>query len=138
MRTKKCNTCKIDKPIDQFSKRLNGYQNKCKKCNKDYLKNYNPDYYKNNPDKFAENQSNYRKSNLKWYKELKKTLKCSKCPENDPACLEFHHLNERTKRFNIASSPGKFSREIILEEMSKCIILCSNCHKKLHYYQNRD
>lgn len=40
MESKQCNTCKKIKPLSEFSKRKNSYQNKCKKCAREYyLKN---------------------------------------------------------------------------------------------------
>lgn len=42
METKVCNTCKQEKPINEFSKKGEGYQDKCKKCAREYyLKNKN-------------------------------------------------------------------------------------------------
>lgn len=45
--------------------------------------------------------------------------------------LQFHHVNPREKRFNIGS---EFSRpwDEILDEVSKCTLLCEECHKLEH------
>ena len=72
----------------------------------------------------------------KWFVEYKSHLKCEVCNENHPATIEFHHKNPRTKHLEISvmvSSAPKFSREKIIKEMNKCKIICSNCHKKLHW-----
>jgi 5-methylcytosine-specific restriction endonuclease McrA len=45
------------------------------------------------------------------------------------AALHFHHINPFEKDFNISS---KTNYEDLKEELSKCIILCSNCHIELH------
>lgn len=53
----------------------------------------------------------------------------SKC--ND--ALELHHLDPSEKEFGlgaIMARPVKWTR--IIEEIKKCILLCSNCHKEVH------
>lgn len=54
------------------------------------------------------------------------------CGEKDVACLDFHHL--RDKEFNIANEIKNLSIDNLKKEIDKCIVLCANCHRKLHYY----
>jgi hypothetical protein len=56
--------------------------------------------------------------------------KCARCPENDPVCLDLHHLDPAEKDFT-PSSASSFPK--FLEEAKKCIILCANCHRKEHH-----
>ena len=51
---------------------------------------------------------------------------CSRCPEKRPNCLQFHHLDPSIKEFTIASK--RTGLEKIVKEISKCIVLCGNCH----------
>ena len=76
-----------------------------------------------------------RKQAKKAYRERFNALKpqCNKCPETHPACLEFHHRDPSTKLFNIGEDYGKHSWKSILAEVAKCDVLCSNCHRKLHW-----
>lgn len=60
-------------------------------------------------------------------------VKCSRCPETHPACLEFHHRNPNDKDFTIAQGIAGVSLKRLKTEIAKCDILCSNCHRKLHY-----
>lgn len=79
-----------------------------------------------------------RREIKKWFRELKKTLQCTLCPEFHPACLDFHH-KENDKELEISEMVAQgFGRKRILEEMKKCKVLCSNCHKKLHHSLERD
>ncbi|MEK6859761.1 MAG: hypothetical protein AABX54_03010 [Nanoarchaeota archaeon] len=72
----------------------------------------------------------------KWFNNYKFNLKCSKCSENHPAVLEFHH-NTKNKEMNISDmTHNGYSKERIQREIEKCIILCSNCHRKEHYKNN--
>jgi hypothetical protein len=66
-----------------------------------------------------------------WLKDIKRQSACSRCPENDPRCLDFHHRNHEEKSFCVGAGPNRrYSRERILEEIAKCDILCANCHRK--------
>ena len=60
--------------------------------------------------------------------------RCVLCGETHPACLDFHHLDDTSKEFNI-SRAHKFGYGYrrIAKEIEKCVVLCSNCHRKLHY-----
>jgi hypothetical protein len=87
---------------------------------------------------YDHNRGKKRKYELKiWLEEYKSALKCSMCGEDHPACLEFHHLDPTTKEKGISKMVNHgMSKENILKEAEKCVILCSNCHRKLHYIQN--
>lgn len=66
-----------------------------------------------------------------WYQELRSHLKCSRCPEDTPCCIDFHH--ERDKEFNLYEAVNLgYGKERILAEIAKCIPLCANCHRKHH------
>jgi hypothetical protein len=58
---------------------------------------------------------------------------CSSCDESHPACLNFHHRDPELKLFEIGGGVVSRSKESIEREISKCIVLCSNCHDKLHF-----
>ena len=49
--------------------------------------------------------------------------------EFDASQLEFHHVDPKTKAFNIGSRAIQHSEEELLVEISKCCVLCSNCHQ---------
>ena len=53
----------------------------------------------------------------------------NKCIE----CLEFHHVNSQEKCFSIVGQ--NMGRKIVdlINELNKCILLCPNCHKEIHY-----
>lgn len=47
----------------------------------------------------------------------------------EPGMLEFHHIDRSTKQNNIALMVGRQKLQTIAEEMNKCCVLCSNCHR---------
>jgi len=56
---------------------------------------------------------------------------CKKCGYDDnPVALDFHHRVPNEKKMCVAQLVGQgYSLSIILEEVEKCDILCSNCHR---------
>ena len=79
-------------------------------------------------------QRNLRKREISgWYAELKSQLVCSRCGEDHPACIQFHHLDPAKKEASVADAVRKgWGRARILREMASCEVLCANCHAKLH------
>jgi len=89
--------------------------------------------YRNNSAAYIAKVSERKVLLRKKVADYKSKLKCSKCPENHPACLEFHHVND-DKDMDIGGAVTQgWSWARIENEIKKCIVLCSNCHRKLHY-----
>lgn len=61
--------------------------------------------------------------------------KCEKCGyKKNFTALEFHHINPKEKEFQLDSRHLSNTRiEKLKNEVDKCILLCSNCHRELHY-----
>lgn len=61
--------------------------------------------------------------------------KCAKCGyDTNTNALEFHHVDTKTKEFNISKyALGKPWAEIKIE-LDKCILLCANCHREVHSF----
>lgn len=124
-----CSQCKQEKELLEFNRRKSskdGYQARCRECNKNNLKKHyvdNLDYYRNKS-----------KTNKKILSQLLKSIKsessCYCCNENDAACLDFHHLSN--KEHLVSRLPSYGSKSKFLNEISKCVLICSNCHRKIH------
>lgn len=61
--------------------------------------------------------------------DIKSSHGCLRCGESDPCSLDFHHISD--KSFEL-SKGKKISQSRLDSEISKCVVLCSNCHRKLH------
>jgi len=89
---------------------------------------------------FQENKELYKLKHQKRRDEVKTFIEsfkteCNKCGEDDKACLDFHHKNPNEKDGSMNEAvKNTWAKEKILKEINKCIILCSNCHRKLHFY----
>lgn len=58
--------------------------------------------------------------------------KCQICGYNKcNEALDFHHIDPKTKSFNIS---GNHCRRwnLVKEEIDKCVMVCSNCHREIH------
>ncbi len=117
---KKCKVCNVEKPKDEFHK-ISGKRYKpdwdcrdsyCKPCRREY--------------------QNERVRSVK--KQAIEYLggKCVDCGYvGHPCVFDFHHLDPQSKDFSFGSTYRKFDR--IVEELDKCVLLCSNCHRLRHY-----
>ena len=62
---------------------------------------------------------------------LKKESGCIRCGERDASCLDYHHVDPTQKVFHLGDVRGRSLKEID-EEIKKCVVVCANCHRKLH------
>ena len=67
-------------------------------------------------------------------KNYKKSKGCTFCPEKEVCCLDFHHKYPDEKEIAIAEASYRYGWGIerVKKEIKKCIVICSNCHRKLH------
>jgi hypothetical protein len=89
-------------------------------------------YYANKDDYISKNQAR-RKERREWYLNILSTKFCIVCQEATPECLSWHHLDPKEKDDGVPQLLNSFrSKERILKEMDKCVVLCENCHRKVH------
>lgn len=131
MENKVCTKCKAEKPAtkDYFNVgRRQKLRSDCKACQN--LKQSEA-YHKKN-ELYKQSSRNYRKilkecnQKLIWNYLLEHP--CTKCGETNPVVLEFDHLKD--KKYCISRIIFSHVWESVLEEINKCQVLCSNCHKK--------
>ena len=57
-------------------------------------------------------------------------MPCMSCGGTFPVCaMEFDHRDGATKRGNVSQMAGDVRISILLEEIAKCDIVCTNCHR---------
>lgn len=133
LETKKCTKCGGEFDLSFFNKKKeasSGLQFWCKDCQHKASRQH----YKSNKINYIRRTSerNYRvKLDITTFiLEYLKEHPCADCGESDPIVLEFDHI-KGPKLFNISSA---ICRRInifsILEEIAKCEVRCSNCHKR--------
>lgn len=100
---------------------------------------YQKEWFQRNKEKKAEIQRKQRAELRRWFEEeILPKVSCQQCGENHPACMDFHHRNPAEKDKSVSYMlKKKFSKQRTLNEMAKCDVLCSNCHRKYHWLERK-
>lgn len=131
MSTIVCKKCNKEKSITEFyadKKSSTGKRSWCKKCDNKRKLEWN------------KRNSEYRKKyNRERYKKFKKQVvdylggECAVCGIIDDVCIyDVHHLDPSKKEFNIGD-PSYSVFDKIKSELNKCILVCANCHRRIHW-----
>lgn len=137
MVTKICKRCNEEKSISEFHKRVrckDGYAIYCKKCNNAInTKSYHTYWQKRRQYNDAYHYKRIEQLRL-IMDSIKVKYGCCFCGYNEYAvALDFHHVDLDTKLHNVASLINrKVKTETLYNEMEKCLIVCSNCHRLIH------
>ena len=134
METKICTQCgREPQPIENFPWRWKDRGIKHSAC-KDCVKGKSSNWYYENQDRQKENvklnNQNYRQNAREFILEYLSTHPCSQCGESDPRVLEFHHLGQKDSEVSSLIGRGA-SLDALQAEISKCVVLCANCHRRL-------
>jgi len=111
-----CPSCNSEKPHSEFYKRQRGGHDpssQCKPCN--------------NADKLKR-QRGFKQKAVDY-----KGGECQCCGYNKcNNALDFHHVDPKTKKFGIGKQRRTNLTDEIKEELDKCVLVCSNCHREIH------
>ena len=59
--------------------------------------------------------------------------KCAFCGyERDITALDFHHKEPDKKEFGLSARGLTRSWDKIRQELDKCLLVCTNCHREIH------
>jgi len=102
--------------------------------NRHHGTDYQKRWYQKNKHRISRERKVRRRENAAWFFEYKRTLSCVVCGERHYACLQFHHKIPQNKDMAISEMLyiRRYPKDRILQEISKCVVLCANCHFKLH------
>lgn len=133
---KLCYRCREIKSVIEYNKnycRIDGLQSWCRECNRQKSKAY----YADNASRQKVAVSKRKKQQYKLIRaridELKRQNPCVLCGEKEPVCLDFHHKDPKQKVVSISQMAKlNWGFEKVELEIKKCVMLCSNCHRKLH------
>ncbi len=127
---------------------------KCKECNNEYeeygprhklcrpcKREYDNAIYANlSPEKLERRKGlakQRRQDNLTWLRQKKADSGCFDCGITDFRVLDFDHLPQYEKEINLGDvCRHGWSQERIQEEVDKCEVVCSNCHRIRTYERN--
>ena len=103
---------------------------------KEYNKNYFANWYKENKQKVFKANRDYKNKKRKEWSVYKSSLACVKCNISHPAVIDFHHTNKKEKAVSKFVQDGQYRKAY--EEVKKCIPICSNCHRILHWEKREE
>lgn len=131
---KKCSLCLRGKAESEFNvnrSKSDGLQPLCRACQKKLSRTY----YQENKDRLRTQISESKKKRIKESTERIHQIKlergCFFCIESEPVTLDFHHLDRRDKEFTIGRSREVLWERLVIE-IQKCLLVCANCHRKIH------
>jgi hypothetical protein len=130
MKLKICTSCKEEKGLSLFRRdkhTKDGYQPRCKECARAQIKSDYTLKYKAKSDI----RNKERSDRYKQITEKVRATGCVCCGEKELCCLDLHHRDPSEKEFTI-SQYRTIAVERLLEEIKKCIVVCKNCHAKIH------
>lgn len=127
-----CTKCLIEKVETEFNwknKSKNIRQWVCRPCHSAYLK----EHYKTNPQTYI-NSSKKRRLAISEFVRNCKNVPCKDCGVSYPHyVMDFDHRDKKDKRFILSKYNQIGSLTKIKAEISKCDVVCANCHRKRTY-----
>lgn len=100
----------------------------CKKYRQEHKEQIR-EYRLNHKEQIREQIKRCKERVIKLSNNIKQNMGCSMCGETNPTRLVFHHVNPTNKKCGVFECR---SINALLEEANKCIVLCRNCHRKVH------
>ena len=127
---------------NKYKKEIKQYTKQYRSTHKKEIKQYRNTHKKENKqyrEKHKEERKEYNKKYRRYNKNLMHTLKVNGCAicgyDKCDGALDFHHVNPKDKKFLINYTA--LSKKDNTEELNKCILLCANCHREIHYANSR-
>lgn len=106
---------------------------------KAYRRRYHKEWYERNKEEQRERIRGNRKRYRAEWNKFKSEQVCSHCGASHPAVIDFHHENPAPddKKINKLTSNGQY-KAARKEVEERCIPLCANCHRILHWNETHD
>lgn len=128
--TKLCLGCKLEKPVEEFSRRSDKpwlLRSRCKRC---YADKANARYHEGDGSvgkRAIENNRRRRVVNQDYIYEYFTTHPCVDCGESNWVVLEFDHV--RGDKWRNVCDMMLLDPALVIAEIEKCESVCANCHK---------
>ena len=127
-----CGRCGREKPESSFNWRRveKGQRDNCRACRAAYKR----EHYRRNRQRYIDNASIRRarihEVRMRWLVQYLAEHPCEDCGESDVVVLEFDHPEDVEKRFDITRGLKDRNWQDVLDEISRCDVVCANCHRR--------
>jgi hypothetical protein len=136
----KCNEKKGHDCFDKHPKSKDGLSPKCKECRKAYWKEYisRPKALKNHNERNQKRAKKMREEMTAMVRELKNEP-CVDCGESYPYyVMDFDHVKGEKIGCVGRMKSQCCNKEKLLTEISKCDLVCSNCHRERTHQRSKE
>lgn len=87
-------------------------------------------HYQKNKQYYIDKAKKHMNHNLQLIRKAKE-IPCMDCKKKYPYyVMDFDHRPDEDKKFELAGAHAKHGKNVILAEIAKCDVVCSNCHRK--------
>lgn len=131
---KHCKHCDRILPIEQFTRDASRPDGRCYRCRECEWKRVQA-YRQSARGKAGRvDQIKRRKQRgTVWYDEYRRKHPCVFCGETEIVCLDLHHKDPKAKIKDVSRMAfDAYSESRMESEVAKCVVVCANCHRKLH------
>ena len=92
---------------------------------------YSNNHYQNNRKYYIDKAHDYDSIIHAMLSQIKEENPCHDCGiYYDAVCIDFDHVPGEKKLMNLSQfNQGSYSFDKVVEEIQKCDIVCSNCHR---------
>ena len=79
-----------------------------------------------------------RREQMQLLIRIREVIPCMDCGRSLPICvMEFDHRDGKEKAALVSQLPGRVKIETLLEEIAKCDIVCTNCHRNRSFLRRQ-
>lgn len=138
--TKRCTACGNHRLLlEEFNKSATRREHRrahCKVCERKQARicyRQNPEPYKRRARLFNQERSRWRMAEAD---RIRSEMGCLLCGERTVAVLDFHHLvgNSKGRQGGVPVTRAAGNSDAQFRaELARCVVLCANCHRKLHH-----
>ena len=96
------------------------------------------DHYYRNKEQYLKRNRERKKRLKKQWLEFKGSLSCEMCGESHISTFDFHHIEKHPDNRAVNRLVSDYNFKEAYEEIKKCMVLCANCHRKLHHQERVD
>ena len=107
------------------------YEKKCLICNREYQRKWFAENKETQLKRVTDNKNEHKIKLQNLVSEYLSSHPCIDCSETDHIVLDFDHIDPSLKSMSVSKIiTNGYSEKKLIEEMNKCEIRCSNCHRR--------
>lgn len=125
---KTCKKCNLEKSLDAFNKRGEGYQPWCRNCQSGAHKEYYEENQTARKEQIRFRKNAQREINRAYVVDYLQQHPCVDCGDSRLLVLQFDHVHGQ-KAGDVGNMVGQgYKLSTVIAEIEKCEVRCANCH----------